>query len=85
MPIDEPYGALEARTAIAIQLPSLSVYSALLEVSIRSVLLMRMEKLIDKGSKAEGLVQRPNDQDAERGCTAEQYFCAKVAGSPKRV
>ena len=46
MPIDEPYGALEARTAIAIQLPSLSVYSAVLEVSIRSVLLMRMEKLI---------------------------------------
>ena len=54
MPIEEPYGALEARTAISIQLPSLSVYSAMLEVSIGLVLLMRTEKLIDKGCKAEG-------------------------------
>ena len=64
MPIDEPYGALEVRTAIAIQLPSLSVYSAVFKVSIRSVLVMRMEKLIDKGSKAEdkgGTIKVPSE------------------------
>lgn len=78
MPSDEPYGALEARTAISIHLPSLSVYFAVLEESIRLVLLMRMKKSIDKGSKAEGAQgQRPNDQGAERGCTADLYFCAK--------